>query len=109
MAKMKHKGIIMLVIIIVIALLAYGLIPTILNTNPSAMSGNNSYYVQGTVTSDISVNGHSAFVLNDHGKSVTVLYNGTVSLHSLVLVHGTYSGLGYISANSVTPWLYALN
>ena len=44
---MKHKGLLILIIIVVIALLVYGLIPTVLNTSPSAMKSNNSYYISG--------------------------------------------------------------
>ena len=111
MARNKHKGIIVLVIIIVLALLIYGLIPTILNTSPSAMKDNNSYYLAGKITQDVTVNGQSAFTLNDNGKSITVLYNGTASVNSFVLVHGTYQNslLGsYINSSSVTPWLYSI-
>jgi cytochrome c-type biogenesis protein CcmE len=90
--KMKHRGIIALVIIIVLALLIYGLVPTILNTNPSSMKNGNSYYVAGMVTTDITYNGHSAFTLDDHGNTITVLYNGTASINTYVLVHGTYNG-----------------
>ncbi|OWP56348.1 MAG: hypothetical protein B2I17_06445 [Thermoplasmatales archaeon B_DKE] len=109
----KHKGIIALVIVIVLALLVYGLLPTILNTSPSAMKNNNSYYLSGKITNDITVNGQSAFTLDDNGQSITVLYNGTASVNSFVLVHGTYHSniiLGaYINGNSVTPWLYSIS
>lgn len=110
--SIKHKGLIALVIIIVLALLVYGLVPTILNTSPSAMKNNNSYYLSGKITHDITVNGQSAFTLNDNGKSITILYNGTAPDNSFVLVHGTYeNGLlgGYIDNSSVTPWVYHIS
>ncbi len=109
---MKHKGLLILIIIVVIALLVYGLIPTVLNTSPSAMKSNNSYYISGKVTNDITINNHSAFTLNDHGKTITVLYNGTAPVNSIVLVHGTYNSAlfgGYIDASSVTPWYYSIS
>ncbi len=110
--SMKHKWLIALVIIIILALLVYGLIPSILNTSPSAMKNNNSYYISGKITNDITLNGKSAFTLNDMGKTITVLYNGTASVNSFVLVHGTYKStiLGdYIDNSSVTPWLYSIS
>ncbi|WP_337860933.1 hypothetical protein [Ferroplasma sp.] len=110
--KIKHRGIIALIIVIVVALLLYGLVPTILNTSPSAMKDNNSYYISGRITSDITYNGFSAFTLEDNGKTITVEYNGTASIHAFVLVHGTYeSGIfgSYLDANSVTPWYYSIS
>jgi len=110
--SIKHKGLIALVIIIVLALLIYGLVPTILNTSPSAMKNNNSYYLSGKITNDITVNGQSTFTLNDNGKTITVSYNGTASDNSFVLVHGTYHSTilgGYIDSSSVIPWVYHIS
>lgn len=109
--KKNEKKILAVLLIIVLALIAYGIIPVVMASNPDSMHGGNSYYIYGTVTSRLEIDNTTTFEVNDSGHYFYVFYNGSApAVGSHVLVHGEYSNIiiDTISATSVYPWYYAL-
>ncbi len=103
-------------VIVVVAIAVYALIPVTVATSPHQMKDHHEYYAYGRVSSDLSVNGHSLFLLNDSGSMVAVEYNGTSpALNSTVLVHGEYLNFtffgysygGVMEADEVFNWYLA--
>ncbi len=112
-----NKGVVIGIVIAVAAgLIVYALIPVTLGADPQKMQNNNQYYAYGQIDSSITINDRSAFIPNDSGSTLLVLYNGTIpSNGTSVLVHGefqnaTFLGLsycGFLVANSVYTWYLA--
>ncbi len=110
---MVSKLLAAIAVMVIVAIAAYALIPVVVATSPPQMKDHHDYYAYGRVSSDISVNGHSLFLLNESGSILAVEYNGTnPALNSTVLVHGEYLNftfLGYsyggvLIANEVFNW-----
>ncbi len=100
------------VVVVLIAVVAYSLIPYVATTQVKDLKNNQTTYIYGTVQSRFSVGNFSGFKLNDSSGSVFVVWNGTLpSDGSKVMVHGTFReispalfGLSYFEATSVIPW-----
>ncbi len=100
------------VVVVLIAVVAYSLIPYVATTQVKDLKNNQTTYIYGTVQSRVSLGNFSAFKLNDSSGSVIVLWNGTLPADgSRVLVHGTYRelspllpGISYFEADSVLNW-----
>lgn len=100
------------VVVVLIAVVAYSLIPYVATTHVNDLKNNQTTYIYGTVQERFSLGNFSGFKLNDSSGSVFVVWNGTLpAVGSKVMVHGTFReissaffGLGYFEATSVTVW-----
>ena len=110
--KKNGKKILAVLLIIVLALIAYGIIPAVITTSPSSMHSGDTYYIYGTVNSRMTVDNSSIIEIDDSGHYFYVFYNGSApAIGSHVLVHGEYSNILFtntINATSIYPWYYAL-
>ncbi|SMD31326.1 hypothetical protein [Picrophilus oshimae] len=113
------KGAIIAVIII-IGLFIYGVLPSLVNTNPASMQKGKTYYIYGTVESVVTINNKTEMLVNDNGNNIYVSYNGPgQAVNSTVLIYGTYQGpiltgfgthFGYmIHAINIYKWYYEIN
>ena len=106
------KVAISVVVIIVVALVAYSVFPYVASSNAKDLRNNQSAYVYGTVDSRVSLGNFSAFSLNYSSGNLVVIWNGSLPAHGeRVLVHGTYkeysilfTNLSAFEATSVIEW-----
>ncbi len=109
--KKAERKLITVLIIIILAVIAYGIVPVALATSPGSMHSGNTYYIYGTVTNRIEIDNTSAFEVDDSGHNFGVFYNGSApAVGSHVLVHGKYSDFfgRHMSASSIYTWYYSL-
>lgn len=100
------------VVVVIIAVLAYSLFPYAVSTKVNDLKTNQVTYIYGTVQNRAAFGNISAFELNDSTGKVVVIWNGTLPANGQkVLVHGTFKQSTYVffkveifEATSVTYW-----
>jgi len=114
-APMKIRTAEAIAVVIVIAIIVYGIVPLLVSTSPADMKSGNTYYIEGRITSELEKSNFSIFTLNTGSTNVTVYYQGVApAVGSYVLVKGTYtaiplfSDIGVFKATGVYYWLYIL-
>lgn len=99
-------------VIIVIAVVAYGVFPYAVSSNINDLKPDSTVYLYGNVSSRIALASFSGFDLHQGNNSVLVLWNGTLpSVGENVLVHGVVGernlfGITYVQASSVSQWYF---
>ena len=110
--KKSQKKLVAVLVIIVLALIAYGIIPAAIATSPGSMHNGDTYYIYGTVAHRLTYDNSSVLQVNDSGHCFYVFYNGSApAVGTHVLVHGKYNNdfiFSAIKANSVYSWYYSL-
>ncbi|KAA8921940.1 hypothetical protein [Thermoplasma sp.] len=109
---MKTRTAEAMAVVIVIAIIVYGIVPLLVSTSPGSMKSGNTYYIEGRIVTETESANVSVFVLDTGSGNVSVYYHGIApSVGSYVLVKGTYRSLLFIDvfdASNVYYWLYIL-